>query len=150
MRLLRDNSGKAPMAVIVVIAVVLCLAIGGFAILKFKKPDGKAPKVELKQWKLEEFLVNLADQDENRYLKVNIVLEVNGDPPAGEGGEGGGGSEDIKARDVIITVLTKKSYRRLISEEGKSSLKKELKKALNTSLDGLKVENIYFTSFAMQ
>jgi flagellar protein FliL len=155
MRLIRDNSGKAPMAIIIAAVLVLCLGIGGFAIFKLKKSGGgkgKPAKVELKQWKLDEFLVNLVDRDENRYLKVNLVLEIKGDPPAAEGGEGGSGGnpEEIKARDAIITVLTKKSYRSLISEDGKTALKEELKQALNTSLDGLKVENIYFTSFAMQ
>lgn len=153
MKLMRSTSGKAPVAVIVAVVIVLCLGLGGFAIVKMKKPGGhgKAAKADLKQWKLDEFLVNLADRDENRYLKVNIVLEVAGEVPAAGGeGEGGASAEDIKARDAIITVLTKKTYRSLISEDGKSALKDELKRSLNGSLDGLKVENIYFTSFAMQ
>ncbi len=154
MRQTRANSGKAPVAVIVAVMLVLCLGVGGFAILKFKKPSGHggSAKVELKQWKLDEFLVNLADREENRYLKVNMVLEVTGDVPAAEGGEGGGGGsvEEIKARDAVITVLTKKTYRSLLTEDGKALLKGELKKSLNSSLDGMKVENIYFTSFAMQ
>lgn len=152
MKVTRDKSGKVGMAIMIAAVLVLCLGAGGCIIGKGKSgKDGK--KVELKQWKLDEFLVNLADRDENRYLKVNLVLEVKGDPPAaagGEGGAGGGSTDEIKARDAVITVLTKKSYRDLVSEQGKASLKAELKAALNGTLENIKVENIYFTSFAMQ
>ncbi len=154
--LIRGNSGKLPLMMIIGAVVVLGLVGGGFGIMKMKKSHSGKPdvnKVELSQWKLEEFLVNLADTDESRYLKAVIVLEVAGEAPKAEGGEGGaagGGTEEIKARDAIITAISRRTYSSMLSEEGKVSLKAEIKAALNHAIEDLKVENVYFTSFAMQ
>jgi flagellar basal body-associated protein FliL len=133
----RNDTGKTSIALIAII-VIICL---GAAVAVFVKYG-------LTQWKLEEFLVNLGDREESRYLKVNLVLEVSGNVQAG--GEGGSNPEEIKARDAVIGILTRKTYRDLLSDQGKTSLKAELKSALNGVLDGVQVENIYFTSFAMQ
>lgn len=148
------------MIVIIVLAIVLVAGMGVVAFTKMsgKKGNGKAPveKKELTAWKMEEFVVNLADANESRYLKVNLVLEVEGMPKekGGEGGEGGEGQspEEAKARDAIITVLTKKHYNELLSEEGKNKLKESLKSELDKALKEkkIKVEDVYFTSFAMQ
>lgn len=152
MKLTRDYPGKTQMVIIAIALLVICLGSGGCFLKKVNAGSGKGEKkVELKQWKLDEFLVNLADRNENRYLKVSLVLEVAGEPPKEGEGEGGGGGESIKARDAVITVLTRKTYNSLISETGKATLKAELKKAINEAMEGsIKVENIYFTSFAMQ
>ena len=156
MRLIRGNSGKLPLMMIIGAVVVLGLVGGGFGIMKMKKAHSGKPdvkKVELSQWKLEEFLVNLADTDESRYLKAVIVLEVKGTPPASGGGEGkgeGGGTAEIKARDAIITAISRRTYSSMLSEQGKMSLKAEIKEALNSTIEEPKVENVYFTSFAMQ
>ena len=123
---------------------------GAFAFLKMgHKPAGNQeakPKAELKPWTMEEFVVNLRDPAESRYLKVNMTLEVEGEAAEGEGDS----PDTAKARDVIINVLTGKSYADLQSPGGKDELKSELRTALNSVLDKKKVVNIYFTSFAMQ
>ena len=142
-----------PVIIPAVVAVtVVCLAATALVLLRLGMlPIAQADKRgggEFVQWKLDEFLVNLADRDDARYLKVNMVLEVKG--RVAEGKEGQASLEEIKARDAIITVLSKKTYRGLITEDGKLSLKAELKNELNEGLDGIRVENIYFTSFAMQ
>lgn len=147
----QDNTRNIMITVIVVAAIV-CLTATAFALMKL----GVLPTVSAagigesapSQWKLDEFIVNLADGDEARYLKVNIVLEVSG--RVERGGEDTPNPEEIKARDAIITVLTRKTYRELLSDEGKTSLKAQLKDQLNTVLSGFEVKNIYFTSFAMQ
>jgi len=147
----RDNTRNITITVIVVAAIV-CLTATAFALIKLgvlpTVSAGGAGESGLSQWKLDEFIVNLADGDESRYLKVNIVLEVSG--RVERGGEGTSNPEEIKARDAIITVLTRKTYREMLSDEGKTSLKAQLKDQLNTVLSGFKVKNIYFTSFAMQ
>jgi flagellar FliL protein len=104
---------------------------------------------KLAMWKLEEFIVNLADRDDYRYLKISLVLEIAGDGKEG-GGEGEGNPQEAKARDAVITVLSRKRFADLISEQGKVQLKTELKSELNTVLEGAQVVNIYFSSFAMQ
>jgi len=155
MRIMRKSSGKLPLMVIVVAALVICVAGGAFAFLKMRGKleigGGEAKqgkKVELSTWQLEEFVVNLADRGEPRYLKLNLVLEVEGGKA--KHGEGGANPEEARARDAVITVVTRKRYSDLISEDGKARLKAEIKSALNEALEGTKVANIYFTSFAMQ
>jgi len=146
----RSDTGKTSIALIAIVGII-CLAAAGAVFVKYGNIVGAsdgATKSALTQWKLEEFLVNLGDREESRYLKVNLVLEIKGNVQAG--GEGGSNPEEIKARDAIIAVLTTKTYRNLLSDQGKASLKAELKSALNGTLDGVQVENIYFTSFAMQ
>lgn len=146
----RSDTGKISIALIAIV-VIICLAAAGAAFVKYGNVLGEssaAKKPGLTQWKLEEFLVNLGDRDESRYLKVHLVLEVSGNVHAG--GEGGTNPEEIKARDAIIGILTRKTYRELQSDDGKTTLKTQLKSTLNAALDGVQVENIYFTSFAMQ
>ncbi len=65
-------------------------------------------------------------------------------------GEKEGSSEEAKARDAIITVLSRKRFSELLTESGKTRLKSELKNALNSRLKDIEVVNVYFTSFAMQ
>jgi len=154
-RLIRDSSGKFPILIMIVLAVLVCGGVGVLMLKKgAKKPKGqavKAQEVELSDWKLDEFIVNLADREEPRYLKVSVTLEVEGAEPKGGGhGEGAARPEEARARDAIISTLTRKHYAELLSEEGKTRLKAELKKELNSVLHDCKVANIYFTSFAMQ
>ena len=154
MKFFRSESGKLPMIIIIVVALVLVLGIGAFAFMKMGKGSkGKheEKKVELTSWKMEEFVVNLADQDESRYIKVNLVLEVESKGKAGGGhGESSENPEEAKARDAIISCLSKKEYDELIPEKGKEKLKEDLKTSLNEVLKESKVAEIYFTSFAMQ
>jgi len=145
-----SNHGRLPLVVIIVALLLVCLGAGAFTFAKIgKKGHAKAKKVEdVYPWKLQEFVVNLADVSEPHYLKVNITLEMEGKPPKGE--EGGGNPEEAKARDAIIMVLSTKTYASLISDRGKMHLKEELKSTLNSVLKEGKVANIYFTDFAMQ
>jgi flagellar basal body-associated protein FliL len=142
---------------IIIIAVVVL--VGGLGAVKFLKPAKKSGKhekkhIELSLWKMEEFTVNLADRDEPHYLKVNIVAEIEGKLEAEKGGHGGGEGEanpvQIKASDAVISVLCKKYFAELLTEKGKDQLKSDLIKELNKSVPGVKVANVYFTSFAMQ
>jgi flagellar FliL protein len=146
------DRGRLPIILIIVAFLVVCLGIGAFTFTKMGKKGKAHSKVEkppeVYPWKLQEFVVNLADVSEPHYLKVNITLEMEGKPPKGE--EGGSNPEEAKVRDTIIMVLSRKTYFSLISEKGKMQLKNELKTALNSVLHEGKVANIYFTDFAMQ
>lgn len=164
MKMIRNMTGALPIKLIVIVLVLLVAGLGTLKFVKGKKP-GKVekPKAELSLWKMEEFTVNLADKAESHYLKVAIVLEIEGKVESGGGGHGGGGGESpeqVKASDAIITVLTKKTFGELLTASGRELLKKDLIKQLNESLeDGaaahdpektIKVHGVYFTSFAMQ
>lgn len=153
MRLIRDISGALPIKMIIIAVLVIAIGGGAFTVLKAKKGT-KAEKepVKLSSWKLEEFVVNLVDRDEPRYLKVDMTLEVEGREESEGGGEGEAAEspEEAKVRDTIITVLTRKSYTEMLAKDGKERLKAELKTELNKTLENIKVHDIYFTSFAMQ
>lgn len=155
MSTLRTSSGKLPIAIILAVILVLFAGVGAFTFTRMRAKGGKADDkhgdkpAKLSMWKLEEFIVNLADRDDSRYLKISLVLEIAGDGKEG-GGEGEGNPQEAKARDAVITVLTRKRFADLISEQGKVQLKTELKSELNTVLEGAQVVNIYFSSFAMQ
>jgi len=147
-------SGRAPVKLILIVLLAAGLCFGGICVVRTaRKHKGKteAKPVQLSSWKLGEFVVNLADRDQPRYLKINLVLEVEGkaEVKAGEGGAPQS-SEEAKARDAIITVLSGKRYVELLTDKGKEKLKADLKAALNTVLEGPKVVNVYFTDFAMQ
>lgn len=155
MRFVRSNTGKLPIAVVIAVILVLVLAVGAFTFSKMGGKSGakqkKAEKpVELTDWTLDEFVVNLADMIDPHYLKVNLVLEIEGGAKGKEGEGGGKNPQEARARDAIIIALTKKHFAELLTEQGKDQLKAELKSSLNEELEDTKVVNIYFTSFAMQ
>lgn len=155
MKIIRDISGKLPIIIIIVV-MVAGLGAGAFVFAKKGKTAhaGSKPekKVVLTSVQMDEFMVTLADPGELRYLKVNMVLEIEAPHGKSKGkhGEGDGIPEEAKAKDTIISVLTSKRVSNLISENGKTKLKEELKEALNDTLHETEVHNIYFTSFAMQ
>ncbi len=155
MRILRDTSGRLPIVIIIVAVLVLALGAGAFAFLKMSH-KGKSPEkkehVKTAQWELGEFLVNLADPGDPRYLKVNLVVEIEdgGKKKAGGHGEGAGDPEEAKAKDAVICALSKHRMNDLLTDQGKDLLKSELKSALTEALEETKVVSVYFTSFAMQ
>lgn len=149
MRMILGILGRLPVKLIVIVLAVAVVGLGVTKVIKgAKRKGGKEPvqEIELSPWKLEEFVVNLRDVNESRYLKVNIVLGMEKKVEASEGGN----PDEPVVRDAIISVLTAKSFSDLESPAGKDHLKDELKKAVNAELEKNKVGKIYFTSFAMQ
>jgi flagellar FliL protein len=120
--------------------------------LKFggEKGAGKTEKETEKKsqgyiYSMEPFIVNLADQGRPRYLKIKISIE----------------SQEIKVneeyekrlpqlRDMILTVLSSKSYGEISDSGGKMKLREEIISQLNRLLRGFQVKTIYFTEFMIQ
>ncbi len=147
------NSGKIKMLIIVIVAVVLLLAGLGIIVMKGKakgksKEHVKLPTAEMP---LGEFIVNLADTGEIRYLKANVILEVEGEVPAaeGEGKEGGG---DPRVRDAVIQIMSSKHFSELQASEGREKLKEDIIHAVNERLEEKKIKavEVFFSEFAMQ
>lgn len=143
-----NKRGKAQ-PLFLVIVLVLVAVVGGVLLFskKVASSHGKPTIVEAPKTliPLDEFVVNLADQREPRYLKVEIVIEVRGNKAKDE-------VTDLKPkiRDGIIQVLSSKYYSELLESSGKERLKAQLKSALNGIMEDSKVVNVYFTSLAMQ
>lgn len=111
---------------------------------KGNKSDGANVKQVVE---LQPFIVNLADKENTRYLRMTVSL-----------GMGGEGEEESKpdtlmttrARDAMIAVLTSKSSNDIISAEGKMKLREELLKAARKVVKEPRIEAIYITDFIIQ
>jgi flagellar FliL protein len=99
---------------------------------------------------LESFVVNLADPEENRFLRVGIDLGLENPLSA----KGGGGEETgvptARVRDTILGVLSTWRSDALLAPEGKQKLKEELVRALRGRVPELGVREVYFTDFLVQ
>jgi len=106
----------------------------------WKKPAGTA---SVAVHKMEPFLVNLADPGQLRYLKVTLHVETH---QKGEEFE----KRLPQSRDSVLTVLSSKNSRDIMTSEGKNALREEIKEKMNHLLTETKVRNIYFTEFVIQ
>jgi flagellar FliL protein len=99
---------------------------------------------------LESFVVNLADPEENRFLRVGIDLGLENAPAAKEGKDGEGQVPTARIRDCILEVLSTWHSDALLAPEGKQKLKNELVHALQARVPELGVREVYFTDFLVQ
>ncbi len=94
---------------------------------------------------LDPFLLNLADRDELRFLKVSIKLEL--DRPEEQ--------TDFNAkipaiRDSLLVLLSSKESQLLRSVNGKRRVREEIMARVNTVMSRGKITNVYFTDFIIQ
>src|SRR5262245_29062190 len=97
---------------------------------------------------LEPFVVNLADPDAARYLRIKISLMV-GDKTKAQGLTENQALQ-LKVRDVILQSLTMKTSRELINEEGKNKLRKEIQEKVGMYFQEAKLVDVMFTEFVIQ
>ena len=91
---------------------------------------------------LETFLVNLSGNRGNKVLKVNMELEVEGERIAEEIDK-----RKPQIRDIIIILLSSKTYAQLSSTEGKDFLRDEVRDTVNAFLTKGKIKRVHFTEF---
>lgn len=91
------------------------------------------------------FIVNLADPGGIRYLKVSMQAEVDSNKVIEEIDK-----RNPQVRDLILTVLSSKTYAEVSTPQGKIALKQEIIRRLNLILTTGTVRNIYFTEFVSQ
>ena len=91
---------------------------------------------------LETFLVNLAGSRGQKLVKINMELEVSNNEVQKE-------IEKLKPkiRDIIIIIVSGKSYQQLSTSDGKDSLRDEIRNQVNLFLTKGKVQNVFFTEF---
>lgn len=94
---------------------------------------------------MEMFLVNLSGANGRKLLKVLMELEV----------EGTKVQEEIEKRkpqirDIIITLLSSKTYEQVSSVEGKEYLREEVRDTVNSFLTKGKIKRVLFTEFIYQ
>jgi flagellar FliL protein len=108
-------------------------------------------------------IINLADTTGRRYIRLTVVLEFAPEPSAtaepksteGEVDPNEALKTEIANRmplmdDVVITLLSTKTYEELYTADGKEALRKEILDAINTKLPEFRVIAVYFTEFVVQ
>jgi flagellar FliL protein len=137
----------------IIIGVVVLAVLGGGgagAYFFFVKKSDKEAQAPAKPpigavWAMDYFIVNLADTDADRYLKVIMSFEVSDQLAVTELDQ-----MKPKVRDIVLGVLTVKNFKELSNFEGKQRLKEELAMKLNNHLTKGKIVQVYFTDFVVQ
>ncbi len=139
--------GKMKKIVLLVVLPILLLGGSAFAYLAFfdDPAPAKTEHAEKALMALEPFLVNLADKDARRYLKVKIDLEVDNEKAVKELEK-----SLPRIRDQLIFLLSSKSYPEIATPEGKHQLKKDIVARLTAIPAGKKISAAYFTEFVAQ
>ncbi len=113
-----------------------------FSIKNLDLPDDKEVK---KIIELQPFVVNLADTEGSRYLRMSVSIGV---------GETKEEKPDpilmTRVRNAMLAVLTTKTSDEILTPQGKSILRKELLKAARAAIEEPHIEAIYITDFIVQ
>ncbi len=159
----QEEKGGGKKKLILLLLVILIAAAGGGAAYKFlvldkkKAAESKEKQAEriIEEIKATEnvgvmfdlgtFVVNLADPDIERYLKVSIVLELKDQKVQQEAQK-----RLPQIKDAITTLLLTKRSSEIRTPEGIEFLKEEIAKRVNAILPLGGVKNVYFTEFIIQ
>lgn len=158
------GSGQKPILLIALAVINMLVVLGvGFMLYQGRKKEAAEPKIENvikgeaqaqhaeaheekevigKIVPLETFIVNLAGSKGRKVAKVNMELEVKGDHVLDEIDK-----RKAQIRDIIIIILSSKTYEDVASREGKDSLRNEIKDTINSFLVQGKISNVFFTEF---
>jgi flagellar FliL protein len=94
---------------------------------------------------LQPFIVNLADKNESRYLRMTISLGV---------GESSEEKADIlfitRVRNAIVATITNRTSDQILTVEGKAELRKDMLGAARSAVAKPEVHAIYITDFIVQ
>ena len=91
---------------------------------------------------LETFLVNLAGTRGGKLMKINMSLEVGNDEVQAEIEK-----RKPQIRDIILILLSSKTYDQVSNREGKDILRDEIKNTVNSFLTKGQVKRVLFTEF---
>ncbi len=146
----RKNGNTARGAMVFLLGVLISLAVISAGCTKSSSDADKPGKdattdAEKAAMHLDPFVVNLADTEDNRYLRVGIDLAL-AQPSAGKEG----GATTARVRDCIIFVLSTWHSDALLATDGKQKLKDEILRALQDRVPELRVKEVYFTEFLVQ
>ena len=96
-------------------------------------------------YSIDPFIVNLADAEDNHYLKIRINLKSTKPEPNEEFAK-----KLPLIKDTILTILSQKKSEELFHSSGKEKLKAEMMRLVNPNLAELKIKAVYFTEFVIQ
>ncbi len=146
------RKGKSKLWIILGAVLLLLAGIGilsrGYLTGARSNEPSKETELVRSTMNLDSFLVNLADQDATRFIKVTLRLGINENKLGDE-------LKDnpvvlAATRDTIIACLSTKTAEELLSPEGKEKLKKEVRDQVNKVLPKGKVIEVYIMDFVVQ
>ncbi len=155
-----EGGGGSKKMLIIIIAAVLVLLIGGGAGYFFFMGGEEEEKIspEQEQAELEKqakqvgpmvnidsFIINILDDQESRYLKAAITIEVDSEEATMEINQ-----RMPQLKDAILLLIGNKTFGELNDLQGKIQLRAELINEINSILLKGKVKRIYFTDFVVQ
>ncbi|MBN1957325.1 MAG: flagellar basal body-associated FliL family protein [Desulfuromonadales bacterium] len=94
---------------------------------------------------IDSFVVNILDDEESRYLKAAITLEVSDEEASMELTQ-----RMPQVKDAILLMIGNKTFSELNDLQGKIQLRAELINKVNSLLEKGRVKRIYFTDFVIQ
>ncbi|MGQ9473671.1 MAG: flagellar basal body-associated FliL family protein [Candidatus Caldatribacteriaceae bacterium] len=138
--------------------LVVVLAMVGFMGFQYLRQSGFLPgksteESQKKEKSREEiiyifgdnFLVNLLDPDNPRYLKLVLGLSLSNKKVEAEIKK-----KNVELRDAIIMIASVQTFEELTKEEGKERLKELIRTRMNGILTTGTVEKVYFIDFVIQ
>lgn len=165
----KGKKGGSKLKLIIIVVVLLVVLAGAFVAFKMFFTAPPAPPAEsvapapangaaaapgaggMKLGPLvafDPFVVNLADPGGARYLKMTMSVELASEDPVL--------AAELETRkpqikDIILTVLSSKSFEEVSTPQGKISLKQEIMQKLNGAVStGNAISNVYITEFVVQ
>jgi len=147
-----EEKSSSPMRKVMLFATLGLVAFMGFfyvkqsgLLQKFLGAKEAKPKPPLIYTFDQQFLVNLADKDVLRYVKVVLGVSTRDQKVIDEIKK-----RMVEVRDAIILVISSRNSEELLKPEGKEKLKRDIRETLNGLLSSGEVEEIYFVDFVMQ
>jgi flagellar FliL protein len=105
--------------------------------------DGEAEVTQVIE--LQPFIVNLADKNESRYLRMTISLGV-----AEEGEHKVDPLFTTRVRNAILATISTQTSEQVLTVEGKAALRKDMLNAAKAAASKPEVLTIYITDFIIQ
>jgi len=158
----KKSSPRNILQIIILVLLLSVLGLGGFIAWKLvnlkiplltgqaqiSQQTSQAEKTGHKPGilvELDNITVNLADTEESRFLRVKIKLEVEN-----EKAQTKIDAFKTQIKDLIITLLSSKTFNDVRTSQGKFALKEELVWRINRFIGGRPVKNLYFSGFVAQ
>lgn len=149
------KEGKGNIFKIIIIVLLSLIIVGGAAFggMYFASKKGlsatskpvKAEEITEATYSLDEFLVNLSDEDGRRYLKVKVFIGYEDNKNL---------TEELDAKKPIIRDVVNTSLRAKkttdFSATGVDTIKNELIASINPVLTKGKISHIYFNDILVQ
>ncbi|OGQ93176.1 MAG: hypothetical protein A2284_05520 [Deltaproteobacteria bacterium RIFOXYA12_FULL_61_11] len=154
---------KKKIIIIAILAVVVLAGVGGvLAYLQYQMKQSETEATDkLKEaeqatekdaafaevgemLKFDDFILNLNTPGDSRYLKIGIHFELT------EGLTAEVEKKKPVLQDILVSIISSKSYDEIKDARGKELLKEELVTALNRVLTTGRIRRIYFTEFVVQ